>query len=253
MMSEIVLSAGKVAGGRGRQVTVTEQKRRAAEAALKHVTDGMTLGVGTGSTVDVFIDLLAEKVAAEKLSIRTLSSSYGTSHRLRAAGLAVDCLGSVATVSLTVDGADEVDSQLALIKGGGGAFLREKILAEAAKQLVIIVDQSKLVKQLGTKSPVPVEVLPVALASATVRITQLGGSPALRQGEGKAGPVITDNGNFILDVKFPKISDPAGLDSRLTAIPGVLETGLFPDQADIVYVGNERGVSRLARQGETRK
>jgi ribose 5-phosphate isomerase A len=253
MMPEIVLSAGKVADERGRQVTVAEQKRRAAEAALKHVTDGMTLGVGTGSTVDIFIDLLAEKVAAEKLSIRTLSSSYGTSHRLRAAGLAVDCLGSVATVSLTVDGADEVDPQLALIKGGGGAFLREKILAEAAEQLVIIVDQSKLVKQLGTKSPVPVEVLPVALASATLRINQLGGSPMLRQGEGKAGPVITDNGNFVLDVKFPKIGDPAGLDLRLKAIPGVLETGLFPDQANIVYVGSERGVTRLARQSETRK
>jgi ribose 5-phosphate isomerase A len=213
----------------------------------------MTLGIGTGSTVDVFINLLAEKVVAESLSIRTVSSSYGTSHRLRAAGLAVDCLGSVATVLLTIDGADEVDPQLALIKGGGGAFLREKILAEAAKQLVIIVDQSKLVKQLGTKNPVPVEVLPVALALATARITKLGGSPELRQAEGKAGPVITDNGNFILDVMFPKISDPAGLDSRLKTIPGVLETGLFPDQADIVYVGNERGVSRLARQSETRK
>lgn len=234
-------------------MTVTEQKRRAAEAALKHVTDGMTLGVGTGSTVDVFIDLLAEKVATEKLFIRTLASSYGTSHRLRAAGIAVDCLGSVATIPLTVDGADEVDPQLALIKGGGGAFLREKILAEAAQELVIIVDQSKLVKQLGTKNPVPVEVLPVALSSVTARINRLGGSPALRQAEGKAGPVITDNGNFILDVVFHKISDPAGLDSQLKAIPGVLETGLFPDQADIVYVGTERGVSRLARQSETRK
>jgi ribose 5-phosphate isomerase A len=213
----------------------------------------MTLGVGTGSTVDVFIDLLAEKVAAENLSIRTVSSSYGTTHRLRAAGLAVDCLGSVAAVRLTIDGADEVDPQLALIKGGGGAFLREKILAEAAKQVVIIVDQGKLVKKLGAKNPVPVEVLPVAFALATARITRLGGSPELRRAEGKAGPVITDNGNFIVDVTFPEISDPAGLDSQLKAIPGVLETGLFPDQADIIYVGNERGVSRLARQSETRK
>lgn len=233
-------------------MTVTEQKSRAAEAALKHVANGMTVGIGTGSTVDVFIELLAKRVAREKLSIRTLSSSYGTSHRLRAAGIAVDCLGSVATIPLTVDGADEVDPQLALIKGGGGAFLREKILAEAAEQLVIIVDQSKLVKQLGTKNPVPVEVLPVALSSASARIAQLGGSPVIRQADGKAGPVITDNGNFILDVTFPKIENPSGLDSRLKAIPGILGTGLFPDQADVVYVGSERGVSRLTRS-ETRK
>lgn len=238
--------------GRGRQVTVIDQKRRAAEAALKHVTDGMTLGVGTGSTVNIFIDLLAKKVVAEKLSIRTLSSSYGTSHRLRGAGIAVDCLGSVARIPLTVDGADEVDPQLALIKGAGGAFLREKILAEAAEELVIIVDQSKLVKQLGMKSPVPVEVLPVALSSVTAQIGRLRGSPVLREGEGKAGPVITDNGNFILDVTFQKIVDPAELDSQLRSIPGVLETGLFPDQADVVYVGNDRGVSRLTRS-ETRK
>lgn len=228
-------------------MTVKEQKRRAAEAALVHVTDGMILGIGTGSTVDIFIDILAEKVAKEKLTLRAVPSSYGTLHRLQAAGLMVENLANVSTIPLAIDGADEVDPQLALIKGGGAALLREKILAEAAEQFIIIVDQGKLVQQLGTKMPVPVEVLPAALSVSIKCIQLLGGTPTLRLAQKKAGPLITDNGNFILDVKFPVIADPIQLDKSLNAIPGVLETGLFPVQADMVYIGKAKGVKQLAR------
>jgi len=228
-------------------LTAKDQKRRAAEAALAHITDGMMLGVGTGSTVDIFIDLLTEKVAAEKMSITTVPSSFATGHRLRAAGFSVECLTSISTLPLAIDGADEVDHNLALIKGGGAALLREKILAEAAQELVIIVDQRKLVSKLGIKMPVPVEVIPPALSLALKRIQQLGGTPKVRQAQHKAGPVITDNGNFLLDVAFSEITDITQLDRHLISIPGVLETGLFPSQADFVYVGRDSDIKRLTR------
>ncbi len=120
-------------------------------------------------------------------------------------------------------------------------------MAEVAQQVVIIIDSAKLVEALGTRVPVPVEVLPEALAFSMERIQRLGGSPMLRRAERKAGPLITDNGNFILDVTFPKISNPGKLESQLNAIPGVLENGLFPTQADIVYVGQEKGAQLLQR------
>jgi len=216
-------------------------------AALAHVKDGMTIGIGTGSTVDIFIDILAEKVAKEKLSLKTVTSSYGSLHRLQAAGLIVENLSSISSIPITIDGADEVNPQLVLIKGGGAALLQEKILAETAEQNIIIVDQGKLVQQLGAKTPVPVEILPVALSISIKRIQQLGGKPTLRQAQKKAGPLITDNGNFILDVKFAEIKDPIQLEKSLNAIPGVLENGIFPVQASIVYIGQEKGVKKLER------
>ncbi len=224
-----------------------DEKRRAAEAALVHVTDGMTLGVGTGSTVDIFIDLLIEKVAADKISIVTVPSSFATGHRLRAAGFRVECLTSISTIPLAIDGADEVDSQLALIKGGGAALLREKILAETAEEFIVIVDQGKLVSKLGVKMPVPVEVIPPALSLSLKRIRELGGTPKVRQAHRKAGPVITDNGNFIVDVTFSEIIDAAQLDCQLISIPGVLETGLFPHQTNAVYVGTDSDIKRLVK------
>jgi ribose 5-phosphate isomerase A len=166
---------------------------------------------------------------------------------LHDAGITTVALGAVTSLACAVDGADEVDPNLALIKGGGAALLREKILAEAADQLVIIVDSAKLVKQLGSKCAVPVEVLPAALAFTMDRIQRLGGSPVLRQAQRKAGPIVTDNGNFILDVAFPQISDPLKLDGQLNSIPGVIETGLFPTQANVVYVGQKQGAKLLQR------
>ncbi|MFX1561947.1 MAG: ribose-5-phosphate isomerase RpiA [Promethearchaeota archaeon] len=228
-------------------MSVKEQKQRAAEAALAHVKNGMTIGIGTGSTVDIFIDILAKKVAKEKLSIKTVTSSYGSLQRLQAAGLIVENLASISGIPVAIDGADEVNPQLVLIKGGGAALLQEKILAETAEQFIVIVDQGKLVQQLGAKTPVPVEILPAALSISIKRIQQLGGKPTLRQAQKKAGPLITDNGNFILDAKFPAITDPIQLEKSLNAIPGVLENGIFPVQASIVYIGQEKGVKKLQR------
>jgi ribose 5-phosphate isomerase A len=228
-------------------LTGAEEKRFAAEAALNHVSDGMCLGVGTGSTVEIFIDLLVEKIASEDITITAVPSSYATELRLHDAGITTVPLGAITSLACAVDGADEVDSQLALIKGGGAALLREKILAEAAQQVIIIVDSSKLVEKLGEKMPVPVEVLPAALALCLDRIQRLGGSPMLRQAKRKAGPIITDNGNFIVDVTFPEITDPCQLEAQLNAIPGVLENGLFPTQADVVYVGYDKGTRLLER------
>ena len=228
-------------------MTIKDQKQRAAEAALSHITDGMTLGVGTGSTVEIFIDLLVEKVNAKNLSIKTVPSSFATGHRLRSAGFQVECLTSIVDVPLTIDGADEVDPNLCLIKGGGAALLREKILAEAAKQFIIIVDSSKMVQKLGLKMPVPVEVIPAALAHAIMRIRQLGGSPKIRQAQYKAGPIITDNGNFILDVSFESIENPSKLETSLNTIPGILENGLFTHQTDLVYIGETKGVKCVQR------
>lgn len=234
-------------------MTAEKEKRRAAEAALTHIVDGITLGVGTGSTVEHFIDLLAEKVASEGLSITTVPSSYATELRLRSAGLTVRPLSTVTSLPLAIDGADEVDPNLALIKGGGAALLREKILAEAAERLIIIVDSSKIVSRLGEKMPVPVEVLPASLALCHDRIRRLGGDPTLRQAKRKAGPIITDNGNLILDVSFPSIPNPERLEAQLNAIPGVLENGLFPHHADIIYVGHSQGVRRLQRSENRKK
>lgn len=228
-------------------MTVDDQKRQAAQAALNHLSDGICLGVGTGSTVEIFIDLLVEKVNSENLSITTVPSSHATELRLHDVGLSTVPLGSATSLALAVDGADEVDPKLNLIKGGGAALLREKILASLAQQLIIIVDKRKLVKKLGTTMPVPVEILPEALTFTMDQIQHVGGSPMLRQGERKAGPVITDNGNFIIDVTFSDIPNPAKLEKQLNAIPGILENGIFPDHADLVYIGTDKGVKQLQR------
>jgi len=135
-----------------------------------------------------------------------------------------------------------------LIKGMGGALMREKIVASAAKKLVIVVDETKLVEKLGMNHPVPVEVLPFALSVVMAKVRKLGGKPVLREGKDKVGPVVTDNGNFILDVEFGVIDDPGDLDVRLKLIPGVLETGLFVGVADVVYVGGRSGVQRLLKR-----
>ncbi|MFW9830544.1 MAG: ribose-5-phosphate isomerase RpiA [Candidatus Thorarchaeota archaeon] len=228
-------------------MTADEEKRFAAEAALNHVSDGMCVGVGTGSTVEIFIELLVEKIASENISITAVPSSYATEIKLHDSGISTIPLSRVTGLACAVDGADEVDSNLALIKGGGAALLREKIIAEASEQVVIIVDASKVVKTLGTRMPVPVEILPADLSLSMARIQKLGGSPMVRQAQRKAGPIITDNGNFILDVTFPQIPGPAKLERQLNAIPGVLENGIFPNQADVVYVGQETGAKLLQR------
>jgi ribose 5-phosphate isomerase A len=151
-------------------------------------------------------------------------------------------------LDLTIDGADQVERKtLNMIKGMGGALTREKIVATASKNLVIIIDETKLTEKLGLNQPIPVEVLPFALAPVTAKLQGLRGKPKLREGKGKVGPVVTDNGNFILDVDFGTIKDAEKLNMQIKAIPGVVETGLFLNMATIVYVGTQRTVEKLVK------
>lgn len=215
------------------------QKRRAAEAALEFVRDGEVVGVGTGSTVNFFIDALAPlrgRIAG------AVSSSEASTARLRAHGIEVLDLNAAGELAVYVDGADEATRALALIKGGGGALTREKIVAAASRQFVCIVDEKKVVDRLG-RFPLPVEVIPMARSLVARELARLGGKPVLREG------FVTDNGNLILDVSGLDIPDPAALESELNQVPGVVTVGLFARRpADILLVGTADGVVTLARE-----
>jgi ribose 5-phosphate isomerase A len=219
-----------------KQAAVDAMKQAAAEAALEYVWPGMTVGVGTGSTATWFVAALARR---RDEIVAAVASSEATAAALRAAGIAVVDLAAVGFVPLYVDGADEVDPELRLIKGGGGAHTREKAVATAADLFVCIVDETKLVDRLGGV-PVPVEVLPAAAAAAGERLTGLGGTPVVRTG------FVTDGGNAILDVSGLDLSDPERLEVAIDAIPGVIENGIFARRrADVVLAGAPEGVRVL--------
>ncbi|MEM2145137.1 MAG: ribose-5-phosphate isomerase RpiA, partial [Candidatus Jordarchaeaceae archaeon] len=211
----------------------TESKRRAALAALKHVKDNMVIGVGTGSTVSCFIEFLGEKVR-NGLKILAVPTSYQSAILLSEQEIPLTTLMDHHSLDIVVDGADEVDPDLNLIKGGGAALTQEKIVASATEHLIIIVDSSKLVQRLGENGAVPIEVIPMAWKLVKTKLEKKGVRVVLREGTGKAGPVVTDNGNFVLDAYFTQISDPGRLESELKAIPGVVENGLFIGMAELV-------------------
>ncbi|HEX6997425.1 MAG TPA: ribose-5-phosphate isomerase RpiA [Gammaproteobacteria bacterium] len=211
-------------------------KRLAAEAAIAYIKDGIVLGVGTGSTVDLFIDALPAH--AGRLTA-VVSSSERTTARLRALGIPVSELGDVGDIDLYVDGADEATKRLELIKGGGGALTREKILAAASRKFVCVVDESKLVGVLG-KFPLPIEVIPMAASFVSRQMMKAGGQPILRDG------FVTDNGNAIIDVHDLQISNPLELETRFNQIPGVVTVGIFAHRpADVLLVGGPKGVREL--------
>jgi ribose 5-phosphate isomerase A len=211
-------------------------KQAAAHAAIEFVTPGKVLGVGTGSTVNFLIDELAAR--GVKLA-GAVSSSTGSTQRLEAAGYRVLDLNDVGEIDTYIDGADETNHQRQLIKGGGAALTREKIIAAASHRFVCIADESKLVETLGA-FPLPVEVIPMARAHVSRRLEQLGGQPMWRR------QVVTDNGNHILDVHGLKISDPVTLENRINQIVGVVEVGLFAARpADLVILGGPSGVRRV--------
>ena len=215
-------------------------KRLAAEQALGLVRDGMRLGLGTGSTAAYFIDGLGRLVAGG-LRVAAVATSNETAARARALGIPL--LDSVdGPLDLAVDGADEIDPTRNCIKGRGGALLREKIIAQAARRFVLIADERKLVPRLG-RGPLPVEILPFLWTQTSRRIAALGGHPVLR-GDASA-PVLTDNGNLILDVTFGSIAEPEDLDRRLKAIAGVIEHGLFIGLARTAIIGGAVGVRVL--------
>jgi ribose 5-phosphate isomerase A len=215
-----------------------EKKRRAAEAALAYVQDGSVIGVGTGSTVNFFIEALAamrDRVAG------AVSSSEASTQRLRKLGIEVLDLNATGEIGVYVDGADEATRALALIKGGGGALTREKIVAACSRLFVCIVDEQKVVDRLG-RFPLPVEVIPMARSYVARRLARLGGEPVLREG------FVTDNGNQILDVRGLTIEDPAALETEVNQITGVVTVGLFAHRpADVLLVGSASGVVTLGR------
>jgi len=215
-----------------------ELKRLAAEAAIAYVGNDDIVGVGTGSTVNCFIDALARIKARISGAV---ASSVASADRLKALGVPVVELNNTDGCAVYVDGADEVTEHLAMIKGGGGALTREKIVAQASRKFVCIADESKLVPVLG-KFPLPVEVIPMARSFVARELVKLGGRPALRQG------FTTDNGNLILDVHGLTILKPAELETRLNQIPGVVTNGIFALRpADVLLLGGASGVRTLKR------
>jgi len=210
-----------------------EYKRKAAQAALDYVIEGEVLGVGTGSTVDHFIDLLA----ARRLRIPgAVSSSQRSTQRLQGAGIPVLELNETGPLAVYIDGADEANALRELIKGGGGALTREKVIAGASRQFVCIVDHSKLVKSLGS-FPVPIEVIPMARSFVARELVKKGGRPALREG------FTTDNGNVILDVQGLDLSTPVKLEQTLNDIPGIVTVGIFALRpADVLLCAGPAGI-----------
>lgn len=225
----------------------SELKAHAAAAALEHVRSGQIVGLGSGSTATLFIQQLADKLSRGELTdIRGVPTSRESETIARDAGIPIVGLDSASHCDLVVDGADEVDPELDLIKGLGGALLREKIVAQNSRRRIIIVDQSKLVDKLGTKGPLPVEVLPFASERLPDFFKALGGVPVLRERNGK--PYVTDNGNLIYDLAFPGgIDDPAELEDALLERAGVIETGLFLNIADEVIIATGDHIETKSR------
>jgi len=228
---------------------VEKAKRNAALEAVKHVKDGFILGLGSGSTVAYAAEEIGRRIKAENLRVKVVPTSYQAFMLAVKNGIPTTTLEEHPTLDLTIDGADQIDENLNLIKGMGGALTREKIVAAASKTLIIIADWRKKAKFLGENSQhVPIEVLPFAASLVNRKITMLGGKPTLREGSGKVGPVMTDNGNFIIDVDFGLIKNPDELEKMLKTIPGIVETGLFVNMADVVYLGRPDKIEKLERK-----
>jgi ribose 5-phosphate isomerase A len=223
------------------------EKAAAARASLRFVRDGMTLGLGTGSTAAHAVRFLGEQVRAG-LKVRGIPTSVHTQELAASLGIPLTTLDECQQIDVDIDGADEFDPQLHLIKGGGGALLREKIIASASRQVVIIADSSKQVAVLG-KFPLPVETIPFAQPLVAKRITALGATVKLRQ-DTKGNPFITDEGHHILDCSFGQIPDPPTLARKLSDMPGVVEHGLFIDLATVVLCAKGENVAELRRKNK---
>ena len=220
-------------------------KRNCGIEAVKLVEDGMVLGLGSGSTVLGFIKALVTHLQVNPLDICAVPTSYDTVLTATDHGLRLISPYEIDSVDLAIDGADEVDPQRNLIKGAGGAFTWEKIVATSAKTFLILIDFQKQSPFLGMNAPVPVEVLPVALRQVTNSLADLGATPSLRTGSGKLGPVVTDFGNLIVDAKFEKIQNPLHLEHELNQIPGVVENGIFAGKTPKIIIGYPDKVETL--------
>lgn len=219
-------------------------KQLAGEKAAEYVSDGMVVGLGTGSTTYYAIKKIGA-ILEEGLEIIGIPTSKQTERIARECRIPLSSLLEHPVIDVTIDGADEVDPNLDLIKGMGGALLREKIVANASKKEIIVIDPSKLVDKLGTKSPLPVEVSTFGWSKCKVELEGLGGKPVLRLRDNE--PFLTDNSNFVIDCRFEGIEDPTWLESNINNILGVMENGLFLSLANLIIIGTESGVKFLER------
>lgn len=220
------------------------EKRLAAAKSLEFVRDGMHLGLGSGSTATIMLQMLGQRVR-QGLSVAGVPTSEASRRLARQAGIPLIGFDQVSQLDLTIDGADEVDGNLDLIKGGGGALLREKIVASLSRRVVIIADSSKQMARLGG-FPLPIEVVRFAWQPVAERLRNLGAQTHLRL-DAEGSPALTDEGNYILDCDFGPIDDPANLDRTLNAMPGVMEHGLFVGLADVLIVGQHDGTRVIER------
>lgn len=224
-------------------------KQQVGKAAADRVQSGSVIGLGTGSTTAFAIQFLGDRIKSGELTdIKGIPTSFQASVLAKKYGIPLTTLDEVDRIHIGIDGADEVDPQKNLIKGGGAAHTREKVVDSLAEQFIVVVDQSKIVDKLGSTFPVPVEVLPMAIAPVVKALEKLGGKPELRMGIKKDGPVITDQGNMVLDVTFSAIPNPPELEKIINNIPGVLENGIFVGMTDIVLIGEIKDGTPIVRE-----
>jgi ribose 5-phosphate isomerase A len=224
-----------------------DPKERAGQAALSYIQSGMLVGLGTGSTAKLFIDALGAALKQGKLAnIQGIPTSVRSEEQAKQLGIPLTTFAQSPTLDVTIDGADEVGPGLNLIKGLGGALLREKLVAQNSKMLIIVADDTKKVLALGTKSPLPVEVTRFSHEASEHFLRGLGCTPALRKSE-SGSAYVTDNGNYIYDCRFPRIDDPRALEEKLAHRAGIVETGLFINMADVVLLAGSDAVETLKR------
>lgn len=220
-------------------------KKQAAVAAVEaEVEDGMKLGLGTGSTVQFVLEELARRIEEDGLEVVGVATSQRTEQEAERLGIPLATLDVMNHLDVTIDGADEVDAHLDLIKGGGGALLREKVVASASQRVAIVADESKVVDRVGTGFPVPIEIVPFATRVLWPRVQMQGAEVLLREGD-NGEPYETDNGHWIFDARFARMADPAQVERAIKQMPGVCEVGIFTGVADTAYVAGEDGVRTL--------
>jgi len=219
------------------------KKNAANKAVEENIKEGMILGIGSGSTVVYAVKKIAEITKSKNLDLKCIPTSFQSRQLIVENGLTLASLDQYPVIDLDIDGADEIDASLNLIKGGGGCLVQEKIIASASKKLVIIADFTKKSEILGENwhRGVPIEIIPLALAPLMKKLEKLDGKPVLRMAKAKAGPVVSDNGNFIIDVDFGLINNPSELNLKILQIPGVVDSGLFLGMAQTAYIGQKDG------------
>jgi len=219
------------------------KKNAANKAVEENIEEGMILGIGSGSTVVYAVKKIAEINKSKNLDLKCIPTSFQSHQLIVENGLTLVSLDQYPVIDLDIDGADEIDASLNLIKGGGGCLVQEKIIASASKKLVIIADYTKKSEILGENwhKGVPIEIIPLALVPIMMKLEKLNGKPVLRMAKAKAGPVVSDNGNFIIDVDFGLIENPLDLNLKILQIPGVVDSGLFLGMAQTAYIGQEDG------------